>query len=153
MGTYALPVTNEAVGLEQVVLAGYSEAAGARVVAQHRVGDYAGLYVRTNDEIGQADVVVIALRDASGWSELCSGSAGGSTWIAFPDDEAETDDETEPLGVLVALGDLTQPGTVEVECEDQRVTLVCSEPHWVALFVGVDAHAMSGVRVLEGARQ
>ncbi len=123
---------------EQAALAGFSKAAAARVVALHESGDYAVVYVVTGPR--QDDSVSIVHRVGGSWHELTSGG-GGWTWAALPDD----DDEDEPVGVLALTGDLKEPATVEVKLDGHTVTVKRAEPHWAALFIGVDAASVERV--------
>lgn len=132
---------DEELRLVSFALGSYSPAAEARVLAMHQVGDYAGVWLRTADDSGQGDDLVIAERRGGGWSEMTSGS-GSSTWTAFPLDESE-----EERGVLAVLGEVRQPGTVTVQCDDVRATRVTDGRYWVVVFVGVAPNAMNGVSV------
>jgi hypothetical protein len=137
-GTYPSRVAHETP--EKAALAGFSNAAAARVVAQHESGDYAGVYVLTGQGSQQGDSVCILHRVGAQWHELTSGS-GGWTWVALPDDDEE------PLGVLALTGNLTRPTTVEVHLDGHTVTVTALERHWAAVFVGVDATSMERVVV------
>ncbi|MCW2501707.1 MAG: hypothetical protein JWN87_3383 [Frankiales bacterium] len=91
---------------------------------------------------------MIAHRDGETWTALCSDDAGW-TWVSFPDDGPDNDDEpnNSELGVLAVVGDLDQPGTVTVELDGRAVTATVDLPHWAALFTGVDADSLSRVQV------
>ncbi len=122
---------------EQAALAGFSKAAAAQVVALHETGDYAVVYVLTGPRTRQDDTVSIVHRVGGSWHELTSGG-GGWTWAALPDDD-------EDLGVLALTGDLKEPATVEVQLDGHTITVKRAEPHWAALFIGVDAASVERV--------
>ncbi len=121
---------------EQAALAGFSEAAAARVVALYETGDYAVVYVLTSPRTRQDATVSVVHRVGASWHELASGDAGW-TWAALPDDD--------DLGVLALTGNLKEPATVEVQLDGHSITVKRAEPHWAALFVGVDAASMTRV--------
>ena len=136
---------DEELRLTSFALTSFSPAAEVRVLAMHQVGDYAGVWLRTADDCPQGDDLVIAERRGGGWSEMPSGSAS-STWTAFPSDESD-----EELGVLAVLGEVRQPGSVTVQCDDMRVTRLTDGRYWVVIFVGVTPNAMNAVTVKVGA--
>ena len=135
---------------EDLALAGFSMAVGARVVARHQTGDYAAVYVAVSDGAGRANYLGLYRRRRAGWSEQVASVGGGPGWVwcAF-EEEPYDGDVDEPLGVLVGVGELAEPGTVQVELDGVTVTAASSERYWMAMFVGVDHSADRRARVQE----
>ncbi len=98
-GTYPSSVPT-ASSPEACALAGYPPSARAQVVGSHTNGDFAAVYVLTDEG---ADWLSVVQRDEGGWTEV-GGGDGGSLWV-------DTDDDADDRGVLACVIPVDAPGT------------------------------------------
>ncbi len=101
------------------------------MVAQHVNGDFAAVYVLTDE--GE-DRLSLVRRDAGGWGEVAGGD-GGFLWVDTEDDA----DEDADRGVLAYATAVDAPGEYIVRYADSTVTIKTAEPYVVAVLLGVVA--------------
>ncbi len=99
------------------------------MVAQHVNGDFAAVYVLTDEG---ADRLSLVRRDAGGWAEVAGGD-GGFLWV---DTE---DDEDAHRGVLPYATAVDAPSDYLVRYADSTVTIKTAVPYVVAVLLGVVA--------------
>lgn len=101
------------------------------MVGSHTNGDFAAVYVLTEEEL---DWLSVVQRDDGGWTEL-TGGQGGFIWINTDDDE----DEDSDLGVVACAVPVDAPGDYLVRYADGMATVRAQEPYVVAVLLGVVA--------------
>jgi hypothetical protein len=127
---------------EACALAGYPLAARARVVGSHINGDFAAVYVLTDEG---ADWLSVVERDEGVWTEVAAGD-GGLMWVNTDDDA----DEDVDRGVLACAIPVDAPGDYLVSCADVRARISAEEPYVVAVLLGVVADDRPLVTRLRG---
>ena len=118
---------------EACALAGFP--ATAKVAAAHVVGDYAAVYVVTDEADERGDWLSVLRRSKSGWEELAGGD-GGHLWTLPPDCENDND------GVLAIAYPVERRGRYLVRCADRSVVIDVEGLVLAALLFGVgpDSH-------------
>ncbi len=104
-------------------LAGFPASAGARVEGAHVNGDFAAVYVVTEERQAWFSIV---RRDGQQWMEI-AGSDGGNIWVDA-DDDGDGD-----LGVVAYVTPVDVGGTYLVRCGEAEAVVSTPGPYLVAL--------------------